>query len=98
MTKVQILTRCEHCNGEGYLPAGEAEDLKGGKYTRYTPCAICEGTGQHPKWVSLDEFAALLSQAQCPHTRTYFRGGFHYNGNDFWDDIQEVCSDCGASL
>ena len=25
MVKVQILTQCEQCNGQAYLPVGEAE-------------------------------------------------------------------------
>jgi hypothetical protein len=33
MIKVQVLTQCEHCNGEAYVPIGEAEDCQGHKYT-----------------------------------------------------------------
>ena len=43
MTKVHILTTCAACNGQAYVPIGEAEDYKGRKYTRYRPCPGCEG-------------------------------------------------------
>ena len=45
MFKVHILTQCELCNGEAYLPNGEGEDYKGRKYTRYAPCPTCERPG-----------------------------------------------------
>src|SRR5574341_1039391 len=45
MLKVHILTQCTHCKGEAYLPAGEADNHKGEKYTRYLPCPVCEGSG-----------------------------------------------------
>ena len=37
-------------------------------------------------------------QAQCPHLHTSTWGGWHYDGQDVWDDITEVCDDCGADL
>jgi hypothetical protein len=37
-------------------------------------------------------------QLECPHTDTYWTGGFHYTGGEVWDDIEEVCCDCGAVL
>ena len=98
MLKVHIQYRCEHCNGEAYLPVAEAEDVNGDRYLRYAPCPHCEGSGMNPKWISLEDLVALLQQAQCQHTRTFFQGSFHYNGGDVWDDIQEVCIDCGADL
>jgi len=100
MFKVHILTQCERCNGKAYLPAGEAEDYKGEKYMRYQPCPYCEGSGNQERWITFAEFINLLraSQAQCLHAHTSYRGGFHYNGNDIWDDITEVCDDCGANL
>ena len=33
MIKVQVLTQCKHCNGEAYLPMGEALDSQGRTYT-----------------------------------------------------------------
>ncbi len=98
MLKVHILTQCSHCKGEAYLPAGEAENHKGKKYTRHLPCPSCEGSGSTPKWVSPEEFATLLQQAQCPHEKTAFKGGFHFSDGDVWDDLVEYCIDCQANL
>ena len=98
MTKVQILTTCPSCNGQAYLPLCQAEDYQGRGYTRYTTCSQCEGSGLAPKWITLKEFATLLLQEQCPHKHTSFNGGFHFSAGDVWDNIQEVCDDCGASL
>jgi DnaJ-class molecular chaperone len=98
MIKVQVLAQCEHCNGEAYVPMGEAEDCQGHKYTRYIPCPMCDGSGNKPKWVSLEVFSKLLTQAQCPHEHTSYQGSLHFSAGDVWDDIQEVCDDCGANL
>ena len=35
IVKVQILTQCEDCEGEAYLPAGEADSNTGETYMRY---------------------------------------------------------------
>ena len=98
MLKVHILTQCSHCQGQAYLPAGEAANHKGEKYTRYQPCPVCEGSGYEPKWVSLEDFARLLRQSLCQHEHTAFRGGFHFSGGEVWDDLTEICTDCGANL
>jgi hypothetical protein len=98
MLKVHILTQCSHCKGQAYLPVGEAENHKGEKSTRYLPCPVCEGSGNEPKWVSLEEFAVLLRQAQCTHEHTAFKGGFHFSDGDVWDDLVEYCIDCQANL
>jgi hypothetical protein len=37
-------------------------------------------------------------QAQCPHIHTTTWGGWHFTGSEAWDDITEVCDDCGANL
>jgi hypothetical protein len=37
-------------------------------------------------------------RAQCPHRHTSFWGGFHLTAGNFWDDIIEICDDCGANL
>lgn len=42
MLKVHVLVTCSHCNGEAYLPIGDAEDSQGHKYTRHIPCPVCE--------------------------------------------------------
>ena len=63
MIKVNILTRCEHCDGDCYLPVGEAESYTGERYMRYEPCEACNGVGRQARWVSLREFADLLERA-----------------------------------
>jgi hypothetical protein len=98
MFKVRILSKCSHCNGEAYLPIDECEDSQGRTYTRYTPCPTCEGSGNQPQWVSLEDFAQLLCQAQCSHVHTSMQGNIRFNAGDIWDDLTEVCDDCGTSL
>ena len=49
MLKVYIQDRCPYCDGQAYLPAGQATDWKGETYTRYAPCQMCEGTGERGK-------------------------------------------------
>jgi hypothetical protein len=98
MVKIHILTTCEHCNGQAYLPTGEDEDDKGRKYTHYTPCPMCEGTGTKSKWVSLPDFLNMLKDFQCKHEHTSYQGSMHFSAGDVWDDIEEVCNDCGAHL
>ena len=63
MLKVHILTCCPHCDGQAYLPIGEAESYTGEAYLRYLPCPVCQGTGNAAKWISLREFADLLEKA-----------------------------------
>lgn len=63
MIKVNILTTCEFCKGEAYLPIGEAESYTGEKYIRYEPCPQCQGSGNQAKWASLQEFADLMERA-----------------------------------
>ena len=62
MIKVLILTTCEHCGGEAYLPFGEAESYTGEKYTKYRPCPQCQGSGRQSKWIDLRAFADLLER------------------------------------
>jgi hypothetical protein len=98
MLKVHILASCSHCNGKAYLPMGEAEDSQGHTYTRHIPCPYCEGSGNEPKWLELADFAKLMRQTVCPHEQTSFHGNMHFSNGDVWDDIHEVCDDCGAIL
>ena len=98
MLKVQILDRCPYCNGEAMTFVGKAIDTNGKPYDRYSPCCMCDGSGENPKWISLQEFAEMLRQALCPHEHTSFRGSMHFSAGDVWDDIEEVCNDCGANL
>ena len=64
----------------------------------YLPCPQCQGSGNQAKWVSLAELAILLKEIQCSHEHTSLQGGFHFTAGDVWDDITEVCDDCGANL
>lgn len=96
--KVRILTKCKGCDGKAYLPVGEHIDFKGEKYTRYLPCHECEGTGVSGRWVDLPEFMLLLDQSKCPHEHVSRMGGFHLSGGEVWDDIHDVCDDCGEDL
>ena len=98
MPKVYILSKCPFCDGEAYLPIEKCQDSKGQAYIRYTPCPACGGSGNVPRWISLDDFAKLLQQAICPHKHTSFQGNMHFSAGDVWDDIEETCDDCGASL
>jgi hypothetical protein len=98
MLKVQILTRCDHCKGQAYLPVGEAVDWQGNKYIQHQPCPQCEGSGSQPRWIDLKSFATLLRQASCPHTHISTLGGLHFDEGCVWDDIRDVCIDCGAEL
>lgn len=40
----------------------------------------------------------LRLQEQCPHLHSTFIGGRYFSSGDVWDDITEVCLDCGADL
>jgi hypothetical protein len=98
MVKIQILTQCEQCNGQAYLLVGEAESYTGEKYVRHKPCSDCEGTAKQTKWVTLEEFVELLEAVKCQHEHTSCQGGLHFSAGDVWDDIVEVCDDCGETL
>lgn len=98
MDKVHILTTCTHCNGAAYLPLAEQLNANGKPYMRHIPCPMCAGSGLASQWVSLQEFAILLVQAVCPHKHTSFHGRMHFSSGEPWDDIHEVCDDCGARL
>ena len=96
--KVKILSKCSYCNGQAYIPAGETVDTKGERYMRYFPCPKCHGSGLSGKWINLTEFQQLLEQAECPHEHVVRNGGHHFSAGEVWDDIEEVCSDCGEAL
>ena len=96
--KVRVLVKCPQCQGQAYVPVGEAENAKGEKYIRHVPCQHCEGTGEAGTWIELEEFAVLLKQSTCPHEHVVASGGFHFSEGDVWDDIAEVCSDCGKDM
>ena len=96
--KVPISDKCPECKGQAYLPAGQAVSSAGEVYTRYSACPVCEGSGRKTRWVELEIFATLLQQATCKHEHISHNGGYHYNGDAVWDDIEEVCVDCGLDL
>jgi hypothetical protein len=98
MFKVRVLSKCLQCNGEAYLPIEECEDSNGRTYTRYMPCPTCEGSGNQPQWINLEDFARLLYQADCLHEHTSYHGSIRFIAGDVVDDIAEVCNDCGAHL
>ena len=98
MIKIKILDKCTHCNGASQLPCGEEEDYKGEHYTLYRPCPVCNGSGNEEQYIGLVELAILLQGAQCQHEHTSFRGGYHFTAGDVWDDLEEVCDDCGIKL
>jgi hypothetical protein len=68
------------------------------EYQRYLPCPTCNGSGQSGKWITLLEFQKLLKELECPHEHVTQIGGFHFSAGEVWDDIEEVCSDCGEVL
>lgn len=43
MIEIQIQTYCQHCDGQAYLPIGEAESYAGEQYMQYEPCYQCHG-------------------------------------------------------
>jgi hypothetical protein len=98
MLKVQVLAPCSHCDGEAYVPMGEAEDHQGNKYTRHISCPTCEGSGNEPKRIDIQDFAKLMQQAACHHKHTSFQGNMQFSNGDVCDDIHEICDDCGANL
>ena len=98
MLQVHILDRCEFCDGQAYFYACEFTDENGESYPHYMPYAYCKGSGELDKWLNLDEFKMLLQSGDCPHEHTTTNGGFHFTVGDVWDDLAEVCDDCGANL
>ena len=37
-------------------------------------------------------------QKKCPHLHTTTNGAWHFSQGEAWDDISEVCDDCGAEV
>jgi len=98
MIKVRVLSKCQHCDGKCYLAVDEDVDYQGNKYMRHRPCPICQGTGEAGKWVELPELVLLLEQVKCRHEHVTTLGGFHLTAGEVWDDLRDVCSDCGEVL
>ena len=95
---VQILDTCPHCQGTGYLNGGEHGSPAFVRTRHSVPCPVCKGDGEFKVWVNLPRFATMLKTIKCPHKHTSFEGGYHSSNGDVWDDIVEVCDDCGAIL
>jgi hypothetical protein len=98
LVKIRVLSKCQHCGGQAYLPVGEEVDAKGNTYMRHRPCPVCQGSGEAGKWVELPELALLLEQVKCRHEHVTTFGSFHLTGGEIWDDIRDICSDCGEVL
>jgi hypothetical protein len=96
MFKVRVLSKRLCCNGEAYLPLGQTEDCQSHKYIRHIPCPTCEGRSNLPSWISLDDFAKLIYQADCSLEPTFFRGNMRFIEGDIWDGLTDVCDDCGG--
>jgi len=62
MLRIHISTPCVHCDGEAYLPVGHEVDHQGEPYLRYEPCPVCQGSGSHDRWVTLQKFLDLLDE------------------------------------
>lgn len=98
MVKVHILSTCHNCEGKAFIPVSEEIDAHGQKYMRHKPCPVCEGSGLSSQWVDLFEFLAELEEVKCAHKHVSQTGGFHFTAGEFWDDIKDICNDCGEVL
>ena len=98
VVKIRVLQKCSACHGESYLPSGETEDYLGRTYVRYKPCPNCQGSGMVGKWADMTEVQQLLEQSQCPHEHISREGSYHNSPDGVWDDVQDVCNDCGQVL
>ena len=96
--KIQILERCPYCEGVSMVFVAREKDYNDEPYDRFRPCSMCKGSGQYPRWISLADFSQLLQQVQCPHEHTSTRGGMQFTEGEVWDDLTEVCDDCGGKL
>ncbi len=47
--KVKILSKCQDCDGQAYLPSTMGLDSRGIEYQRYLPCPTCRGSSQTGK-------------------------------------------------
>jgi len=60
MEKIPILTTCQACSGQAYVPVGEEVSPTGTKYIRHRPCFGCQGSGNQIRWVTLADFIQML--------------------------------------
>ena len=61
MTQVYVLERCDFCDGEAYLFAGETVSAVGEYAPYYEPCEYCHGSGEMDKWLDVSDFLAMLT-------------------------------------
>ena len=45
-----------------------------------------------------DDYRRVTILEACPHKHVSMVGGMHFSAGDVWDDIEEVCEDCGMVL
>lgn len=62
MLKVVVYDRCEFCDGEAYVYAGEYKD-ENEERPVYLPCHACKGKGEREKLIPLREFQRMLDKA-----------------------------------
>lgn len=98
MTKILILTTCPACNGRANVSIGEATSPTGQPYLQHKPCSTCDGSGNQPKWISLEELAHLLQSVQYNHEHTSFTGSMSFYPGEVLDTLVEVCDDCNSKL
>jgi hypothetical protein len=98
IVKVKILSKCQDCDGQAYLPSGMGIDSRGVEYQRYLPCPTCHGSGKTDKWITLHEIQKLLKETECQHEHVSQTGGFHFSAGDVWDNLMDTCDDCGQVL
>jgi hypothetical protein len=64
MLKVLVFDRCEFCDGEAYVYAGEYKDEHEERPV-YLPCHACKGSGEKERLVTLREFQHMLDKANA---------------------------------
>ena len=60
--RVIVMDRCDLCDGEAYVYAGEYKDGDDERPV-YAPCQACKGAGEVEKAIPLRAFADLLDRA-----------------------------------
>ena len=64
MEKIQILTTCQACSGQAYVPVGEEVSPTGVKYIRHRPCLACQGSGKQTRWIDFQELPCCCMYSQ----------------------------------
>jgi DnaJ-class molecular chaperone len=58
--KILILTTCQACSGQAYVPVSEETTCNGVKYILHRRCFSCQGSGKQTRWIDIQEFAIML--------------------------------------